>query len=340
VDSIAFLIAPAATLLMCLVAAPLGRALGVLDRPDGVRKLHARETPMVGGLAVMLPTLAAAAVLAVSDFAPFFLVFLGVVLTGTVLGFMDDRRHIPALLRLGVAVAAVLALISAVPGLRVDVLAFGFLSDLVLLGPILASAFTVLCLVGLQNAVNMADGKNGLVPGMALIWCLILLAHAPAPIVPLLGVLATCLAVVLAFNVTGRLFLGDAGTYGISFAIGIAALYVYSVNFASFRAETAALLFLVPVVDTLRLMVVRTLAGRSPFASDRCHFHHILLELMPWHWGLAVYLGLVAIPSLLARYFPDWALLCGVATLAIYGVIASLRYRVALAQPLPRVDRA
>src|SRR3546814_5035214 len=49
--------------------------------------------------------------------------------------------------------------------------------------------FTVLCLVGLQNAVNMADGKNGLVIGLCFIWTSILVIYAPPHLYPLLATL-------------------------------------------------------------------------------------------------------------------------------------------------------
>src|SRR3546814_19361231 len=44
---------------------------------------------------------------------------------------------------------------------------------------LLAGPFTLLCLLGFQNAVNMADGTNGLVIGLGLGWVSLLLLHAP-----------------------------------------------------------------------------------------------------------------------------------------------------------------
>ncbi len=46
----------------CSLAGPMGRVLGVIDYPDGGRKSHARPTPMVGGIALMLPLLLVASV--------------------------------------------------------------------------------------------------------------------------------------------------------------------------------------------------------------------------------------------------------------------------------------
>src|SRR5688500_17967400 len=50
-----YVLLAALALVICVFAAPIGRALGVVDHPDGKRKMHQRETPLVGGLALILP---------------------------------------------------------------------------------------------------------------------------------------------------------------------------------------------------------------------------------------------------------------------------------------------
>ncbi len=293
------------SLLICTFAMPIGRALGVLDLPDGRRKLHARATPLVGGIAVIVPVLLMAAWQAVTtDFTPLYTVLGGAILSMTLLGMRDDRRHISASLRLGIECAIVLTALFLVPGLRIEYLWLRFADTPLFLGAWGGMLFTLICLVGLQNAVNMADGKNGLVIGMALIWTMILSAYGPEHLSPVMIVLALGLAVALAFNLRGLLFLGDGGTYGLSMLFGLLAIYTYNVGFPRLSADGIILLFFIPVIDVLRLMVVRVAQRRSPFDSDRNHFHHILLAMLPWHWALAVYLLLAAIPPLVALYFP------------------------------------
>ena len=180
-----------------------------------------------------------------------------------------------------------LAALYAVPALRVEAFVFSFLRAPVFLHG-WAPLFTVICLVGLQNAVNMADGKNGLVLGLSFVWIMCLLAYAPSHLTPLLSVLAIGLVIAAPFNWKGRLFLGDSGAYALSIAISVLVIYVYGVKFAVLPADVVALWFIVPIVDCLRLMVTRVLAGRSPFSSDRNHLHHILNDLMPWGTGSCI----------------------------------------------------
>ena len=99
-------------------------------------------------------------------------------------------------------------------------------------------------------------------------------------------------------------------------------LHVYAVGFEELHADVIALWFLIPIVDALRLMAARLIAGNSPFAADRNHFHHLLQELLPWHWGwrLGLYLGLVAVPGALAISYPDATLLLGAGALVGSGV--------------------
>ena len=333
---LASLVLGALCLAICLMARQLGRAVGVLDRPDGPRKTHAGETPLVGGLAIIVPVVVMAAVLAITtEFRPFYGTLAVTAAAFLVLGLIDDRSHTRPLYRLGASAALSIGILIAVPAFEVEFLLFGFYPKLVVLEGWWAIAFTVLCLIGLQNAVNMADGKNGLVIGLSLLWTVFLLFYAPEHLRPLLLVFAVCLCVALGFNLAGRLFLGDSGTYAISIFVGLLAIYCYSVGFHALRAKVVVLWFLVPSVDCLRLIVLRVAAGRSPFSSHRSHLHHVLAHWMPWRWGLVAYLALAGVPSLLALAFPGLALVWIVVALALYGIVIGVGGRQASQRSVP-----
>ena len=192
-----------------------------------------------------------------------------------------------------------LAALEIVPALLLSFLHFSFLGQVVFLEQF-ALIFTAVCIVGLQNAINMADGKNGIVIGLCLFWSLELLLFAPDHMRPVLLVVGAALLVTLAFNLRGRLFLGDSGSYALSFIIALLTVYVYDTAFTTLPADLVALWFLIPVIDCLRVMALRAFRGHSPFDSDRSHLHHMLYHRMPWRWGLLVYLGLAGMPGLLA----------------------------------------
>lgn len=309
------------SLLVCLYARPLAKCLGLMDVPDGRRKVHTEATPMVGGVAVMLPVVGIALLSVLIGDSPALHGGLAAAAVGFLgLGVWDDRRHIRPPVRLALSVAACLVIVLAVPSFQVEFLAFRFLAHAVFLEG-WTLFFTLLCLVGLINAINMADGKNGLVIGLALIWTGALLLHAPAELWPELCCLGAALAIAMSFNLRSALFLGDGGAYALGALLGLLTTYCYGVGFVELSADDIALWFLVPVIDCLRLMASRLLRGHSPFTPDRNHLHHILSRRMPWRWGLAVYLLLVAVPALGASLTQGATLLWAIASLCVYGLL-------------------
>ena len=316
---------------ICSFAAPIGETLGLIDRPDGRRKLHARATPLVGGLAIALPVAGAALwQAATTEFWPLQATLGLVVLAFMLLGMADDRHHISPAWRLALALAICIAAMTAVPGLRVDYLRFSFVYRVFLLDA-WSTFFTLLCLIGLVNALNMADGKNGLLSGLGLFWTAMLAIKAPAHVQPLLLALGAALAVVFAFNVAGRVFLGDSGSYALGALFGFLAIHVHDARADWLPSDRVALWFFVPVIDCLRLMATRIVLGKSPFSSDRNHLHHILDDAMPWKFGLALYLGLSIAPALAAEALPRLALLWAMIAFGVYFALIAL---------LPRIGQA
>ena len=308
-------------LLVGVNAGRIGAGLGLLDYPDtdGGRKRHGRVTPLVSGLAVAVASVAAALIVRAMLPPPsLHLAWLaGAVSVMFLIGAIDDRFHLSPVLRLGAALAVLVLLISDVPDFSLTFLRFAGQDQLLLLG-LAGPVFTLLCLLGLLNAVNLADGKNGIVAGMGLIWTLVLAAHVPEAMLPVLAAAGMALFVIGGFNLAGRLFLGDGGCYAISTLFGLLAIYAYNYDFETMRADDVAVLFAIPVFDTVRLMAVRVRRGRSPFEGDRDHLHHHLHERIGWPSGLMVYLFMVAAPNVGALVWRGTGLIWLAVSLMLY----------------------
>ena len=52
---IAYILAGLFAMVVCVFGPAIGRRLHVMDSPDGQRKFHAEPTPLVAGIAVMVP---------------------------------------------------------------------------------------------------------------------------------------------------------------------------------------------------------------------------------------------------------------------------------------------
>ncbi len=287
-------------LVTAIWARPIGMALGVMDKPDGARKLHAAPTPLVGGIGLALALAAGVALSAaifdgltpaVSAIATLSAVFF-------LLGFADDRKHINPWLRLVVGILGAGIAAIAVPGLRVSELWFTDLGYGMMLG-FGTVPFTVFCVLCLKHGANLADGLNGLLLGMGVIWLMLLAPWmTPATSVMLIPI-AGALTVLLIANLNGRLFTGDSGAYMMSSLIGFAAIEAYVSQRGAMPALYLGSVFLIPVLDMGRVMAVRIRRGTGAFTPGRDHLHHYLKD---WtgssNRAVAIYLLPCAVPAL------------------------------------------
>ena len=304
---IASLIAAVITFFLCLRAHQISLALGIMDTPDD-RKHHRVATPLMGGVALLFGFIPVALAYvywrAPIETRGTLSLCLACIVAVTMVGLADDRHTLSARNRLLItfAVFGTAALVDPffnVRTLNFELFGFGFG-----LGTgWIAAIFTVVCCVGLLNAVNMADGKNGLVIGLCLGWTILLATRAPAPLLPMLVLLASTLFILLLFNLRGQLFLGDGGAYGIATAIGMLAIAIYNTPGVhagrAVAADELMLLFAVPVIDSFRLTFARIKRGQSPMSADRDHLHHHLQNWFGWPGGLIVYLLAALLPGII-----------------------------------------
>ncbi len=322
--TVAVYLLPLISLLVGCWALALGTRLRVIDHPGYLHKTHDRPTPLVGGFAIALPLLVYCGLTLWQNPESRLYAALTVATSGAFLmGFFDDRRGLPSLFRLLYGAALALIAIAILPAFIVPHFDFTFLSAPLWLAPF-SIAFSVLVIVGMMNAINMVDGMNGLASGLCLIWALFLLFYAPPAIFPLVVLLAICLFVTLVFNLRGKLFLGDSGTYATGLTIGLLTVYSYNMTEGRLYADAVVAWFIVPVIDCLRLMAVRALERRSPMSPDTNHLHHRLQRLIPKGWVVAAVWAMVAIPGGVAMAVPPWTLPAVLAVTGLYTVILVL----------------
>jgi UDP-GlcNAc:undecaprenyl-phosphate/decaprenyl-phosphate GlcNAc-1-phosphate transferase len=300
----------ALTALLTRYAQPLCARLGLIDLPDA-RKLHKNATPLLGGLALLfailpLGLLASALVWPISELRSIILMVLAIA-TITAIGIADDRESLAPRWRVVFGFLVFGGLAALDPSFMVRILRFPLLGfQFGLAFDWFAIFFTALCLVGLVNAVNMADGKNGLVLGLCTGWLLLLALRAKPNDLPMIAAILAGVVALLIMNLRGRLFLGDGGAYGLAAAVGLLTIRTYNSSYMDltigFSAEEVVLLFIVPVLDSFRLTFVRWRRGQSPMAPDRDHLHHHLQDRFGWPTGLYVYLFIALVPAAVVLY--------------------------------------
>ena len=136
--------------------------------------------------------------------------------------------------------------------------------------PALAFLLCLVFCVGFLNAINMADGANGLVPSILLAAYIIFYKEYGG--VGLLSAV-TILSVFWIFNVvSGRLFLGDAGAYAFGASLLVSSLISYANGIMSLSFLAALLCY--PCLDFLFSILRRLVNGRPIMKPDNDHLHN------------------------------------------------------------------
>jgi UDP-GlcNAc:undecaprenyl-phosphate GlcNAc-1-phosphate transferase len=276
------------TAALILVLRPLAVTVGLVDVPSE-RKSHHGPVPLVGGIAIFIAVAAVYLLPALTGVsipthdAVSFLV-AGCLLVGV--GLIDDFVELSAAVRLiAQTVAALLMIFGAGVALH-DLGGMTLSGDVLELG-VLSLPFTIFATLGVINAMNMCDGLDGLSGSLALTSLTGFLAASwlwgdPGK-AALLTAIGGGIVGFLLFNLRlpGRsraaIFLGDAGSMFLGFALTWFAISL-SQGPGQVVTPSAALWFLmVPIIDAVAMMLRRIVKGRSPFAADREHLHHIFL---------------------------------------------------------------
>ena len=317
------------TCLLVWLLLPFAARLGLIDHP-GPRKIHRDKAALVGGIAMF-----AAFTFCLFIFDISFSGFGSFVAAATLLvvvGLIDDLRHLPWYLRFATQITAALIMTLA-GGVVVEDLGAIVGHGSLKLG-IWAVPFTVFATVGVINALNMLDGLDGLAGGICLIAFALLafIAMAGGHYVDgfVLILLACVVGGFLLFNLRlpwrGRplAFMGDAGSTFLGFTL---TWFVISLSQGEGRAMTpvtALWILALPIIDTVSLLIRRMLSGRSPFAADHAHLHHLLLlagysanKTNIILWSAALIVGSVGVVAFY-QGIPQPVLFCGFVGLSLF----------------------
>jgi UDP-N-acetylmuramyl pentapeptide phosphotransferase/UDP-N-acetylglucosamine-1-phosphate transferase len=87
-----------------------------------------------------------------------------------------------------------------------------------------------------------------------------------------------------------KIFMGDTGSMFIGFILSAIVIEVMSSNFNEYVQSMQASNFphvligvlYIPVFDSIRIFIARASEGKSPFAPDRTHIHHLLMDYHGW----------------------------------------------------------
>lgn len=261
-----------ACIVITLVLARYAEQLKLLAHP-GEHRLHQHSTPLVGGLGIYSAILVGLIFLDSS-----FKNFLPVLMFMCAVGALDDRFKLPSWSRF---LAQGLAAYLMIKMTGVELKSLGFLSpDRELMLGRWSMPMTIFATIGVINAINMSDGHDGLAGSLVLLVLISLFfngADHGLILISCAALLGFLLLNLRLFRSRAIVFLGDAG----SMMLGLLLAYLlikHSQMKAGIWPVTALWLLALPLIDAVAVLIVRPLRGKSPFAADRIHYHHQLVD--------------------------------------------------------------
>ncbi len=291
-----FILACLVTMLTTPLVRTHARRRGVVDKPEA-RRVNKRAVARGGGIAIAAGFVSVSLLMLALNFglgwnfvseadgvgAGQVTALLGGAVLAVAIGLLDDFFQLRA--RWQLLGQLVLAVTAVALGVTVAVVNFPLAShgtlSLVDLGPVAALA-TILWILGMINSINFIDGLDGLSSGIALIAAMTLGVISlgigqttDEPYVALFCfILAGALAGFLRWNFhPASIFSGTSGIMFVGYSLAVLSILGLG------KIAVALLVLGIPIMDTFWIIVRRTAAHRSPFAPDRGHIHHRLLDL-------------------------------------------------------------
>jgi UDP-GlcNAc:undecaprenyl-phosphate GlcNAc-1-phosphate transferase len=312
---VGFFAACAITLGATPVVRHYARRYDMVDKPEA-RRVNTQAIARGGGVAILLGFVVVALALLVANSVvglhfvdrpqiikrPQTLALLGGAVLAVGVGLLDDWFQLRArwqfvgqFVLAGVAVA----LGVTVTGINDPLSARGTLA----VSGAFAMVATLIWIVGMINSMNFIDGLDGLSSGIAMIAAVTLgiISLTADPVQPYVAmfcfVLAGALAGFLRWNFQpASIFAGTSGIMLVGYVLAVLSIL------GAGKIAVALLVLGVPIMDTFWIIIRRMAAGRAPYAPDRGHIHHRLLDLGLSHrntvlviYGVCIFLAILSL---------------------------------------------
>jgi len=269
------------------------RSKNLMDEP-GDRSAHTRKTPTLGGVVAFIAYALSLILLALPiKLAAFQLVNVLTVLAATLIlmsiGVKDDLIGLSPIKKLGIQTFA-----AAITVLFTDlrILSFNGIMGVHELPYFFSVLLTIFVFLVVINAFNLIDGIDGLAGTIGIVCSLtfggFFFLSQRQDLILISFTLVGALIGFLCFNISSKrkIFMGDSGSMFIGFLLAYQAISFLAFNATAnsgtdfVKAPIIALAILsYPLLDTLRVFIIRVHQKRSPFSADRNHIHHRLLNL-------------------------------------------------------------
>lgn len=296
------------------------------------RRIHKRITPSLGGAAIFLGFVIASIVwIDVTRWSYSFLL-LTILVIPFVVGVLDDLTHLKPSVKL-TAQFITATLIYFFLDIRITSLyGFVFNTEFPLLISYGVTLLTVIIITNSFNLIDGIDGLAGLFSFVALVFFGAWFYNAGNLNYAIVSfAISGSILSFLFYNWSpSKIFMGDTGSLVVGTILAVLAIEFLNENYrlpadnpVKFESSiaTAFCILIIPLVDTLRIIIIRLNKKVSPFKADKRHIHHALIRIGLSHsqaalilcFGHLFFLGI----AILLRNFGDGFVLAVIVVLAI-----------------------
>lgn len=297
----------------------ISRRKNLMDEP-GMRSSHLRKIPNLGGIAIFYSIGICASIFAYELFDSYKFLFASLIIL-LYIGVMDDIVVMRAYKKL---VAQILVTTLIVIGSDVRIRSFFGLFGIYELNYYFSVIFSIVTIIFLVNAFNLIDGIDGLAGSYSVLCSLMFgisyyrLGPYNYPLVILSVIIIGSVLAFLYYNLSNKrvskIFMGDTGSMLLGFLLAFTAVCFIDIfidkktpavpryHLQSAPVVAVAILIL-PIVDTLNVIIIRLMNKKSPFVADKNHIHHKLLEIGLTHRRSTFYIVCYYIFVVVLAYF-------------------------------------
>lgn len=312
----------------------------LMDQPNE-RSSHRKRTPTLAGIAFFASLMIVFFFMKNYDFTGISFNLVAALTVLFFLGLKDDLMVLSSSTKVLLQTLAIIFIL-----LRPELLIHGFGGFLGIFEiPIwLSFGLSYFIVLYIINAYNLIDGIDGLAALLGILITgiyAILFFYTGLYFYTLLAItIVGFLLAFLRFNLSDyrKIFMGDTGSMIVGFLIGLLTLRFISLDLSElshihilpenlFIVAVAIIFF--PVIDVIRVIMIRLLNKKSPFSADRRHLHHVFIDKGLAHQGASFTILISSIIVFiliysLNRYVSYWILL------AIFIVITVLTFYILL----------
>lgn len=297
----------------------ISRRKNLMDEP-GIRSSHILKIPNLGGIALFYSIAVCAPIFAYELFGQFKFLFASLVIL-LYIGVMDDIVVMRAYKKL---IAQIVVALLLVLGSDVRIRSLFGVFGIYELNYFISVVFSIVTFIILINAFNLIDGIDGLAGSYSVV-CSVLfglsyyrLGGNNFPLVVLSAVIIGAVLAFLIYNMSARrrkkIFMGDTGSMLLGCLLVFTAICFIDIfidkgmpNMPRYYLKSAPVIavaiLILPIVDTLSVIIIRLSQKKSPFDADKNHIHHKVLDLGLTHRRATAYIMLYYIGLITITYF-------------------------------------